>query len=156
MGSDCGVAGKLLAAWGLEGYAAHVKEVQAFYRSRRDSTAASAAKHLTGLAVWTPPVAGMFFWFDLSPSGVTDSAPLILERCRDKKVLLAPGSAFSVEGDGVPSRFARASFSVSEPEVIDEAFRRLAEVLVEFQAEQRLAETAEAELATQPVDGRAT
>ena len=125
-----------------------VKKVQDFYRSRRDSTAASAAKHLTGLANWTPPVAGMFFWFDLSPSGVTDSAPLILERCRDKKVLLAPGSAFSVEGEGVPSTFARASFSVSSPDVIDEAFRRLAEVLVEFQAQQQTEEAAEADLAT--------
>ena len=127
------LAAKLLTGWGIEGYERHVKKVQAFYRGRRDVTQAAAAKHLTGLASWKPPVAGMFFWFDLGPSGVVDSRLLITEKCRDKKVLLAPGSAFSVEDGGV-SRFARASFSVAEPEVIEEAFKRLAEVLVEFKA----------------------
>ena len=130
------LAARLLTEWGLDGYRQHIEKVQAFYRSRRDVMAAAAAKHLSGLALWKPPVAGMFFWFDLAPSGVVDSSPLILEKCRDKKVLLAPGQAFSVATDGTPSRFARASFSVAEPEAIEEAFSRLAQVLEEFKLEQ--------------------
>ena len=87
----------------------------------------AAERHLAGLATWKVPSAGMFFWFDLSPSGVTDSAPLILEKARDAKVLLAPGSAFATTGG--PSSFARAAFSIASDGVIDEALRRLAAVL---------------------------
>jgi DNA-binding transcriptional MocR family regulator len=32
-----------------------------------------AAKHLTGKATWVNPSSGLFVWFDLSPSGITDS-----------------------------------------------------------------------------------
>lgn len=93
----------------------------------------AAEKHLKGLATWNIPSAGMFYWFDLSPSGVTDSAPLILEKARDALVLLAPGSAFATtEG---PSTFARAAYSIASDEVIYEALRRLATVLREAQCE---------------------
>ena len=93
----------------------------------------AAERHLKGLASWEVPSAGMFFWFDLSPSGVADSAPLILEKARDALVLLAPGSAFATtEG---PSTFARAAYSIASDEVIDEALRRLATVLRDAKAE---------------------
>ena len=71
--------------------------------------------------------------FDLSPSGVSDSAPVILERCREQKVLLAPGNAFATRPG--PSPFARAAFSIASDEVIDEALARLGAVLREVKAE---------------------
>ena len=36
-----------------------------FYRKKRDVFAAAMERHLTGLAEWTIPEAGMFFWFVL-------------------------------------------------------------------------------------------
>ena len=121
------LASRLLQSWGLPRYHEQLNAVKEFYRSRREVMRQAAEEHLTGLATWKVPSGGMFFWFDLSPSGVTDSAPLILEKARDAKVLLAPGSAFATTGG--PSSFARAAFSIASDEVIDEALRRLAAVL---------------------------
>ncbi len=129
------LAARLLQSWGLARYHEQMKTVNAFYRSRRDVMQNAAEKHLTGLATWKVPSAGMFFWFDLSPSGVTDSAPLILDKARDALVLLAPGSAFATtEG---PSTFARAAFSIANDEVINEALRRFATVLREAQVQNK-------------------
>ena len=121
------LAARLLQSWGLARYHEQLNTVKEFYRSRREVMRQAAERHLAGLATWKVPSAGMFFWFDLSPSGVTDSAPLILEKARDAKVLLAPGSAFATTGG--PSSFARAAFSIASDGVIDEALRRLAAVL---------------------------
>ena len=148
------LAARLLHSWGLDKYRAHVREVRDFYAERRSFMQKCAEKHLTGLASWSAPSAGMFFceiatatrWlsppmltrvllvgFDLSPSGVSDSAPVILERCREQKVLLAPGNAFATRPG--PSPFARAAFSIASDEVIDEALARLGAVLREVKAE---------------------
>jgi|EP01046_Picozoa_sp_COSAG06_P012137 DNA-binding transcriptional MocR family regulator len=139
------LAAQLLKSWGLPRYHEQMKTVKAFYHSRREVMQAAAAKHLDGLAEWTVPSAGMFFWFDLSPSGVTDSAPLILEKARDALVLLAPGSAFATT-DG-PSCFARAAYSIASDDVIDESLRRLASVLRDAKAENEEAAAATAALA---------
>ena len=53
---------KLLDAWGYEGFRIHVEQVSAFYRDKRDIFEAAMKKHLTGLAEWSSPEAGMFFW----------------------------------------------------------------------------------------------
>ena len=58
-------------------YHEHMVTVKEFYRGRRGVMQAAAEKHLTGLASWSLPSAGTFFWFDLSPSGITDSASIM-------------------------------------------------------------------------------
>ena len=118
----------LLEAWSHDGWEAHVLQVQAFYRRRRDAMEASARRHLAGLARWSAPEAGMFFWLDLSPSGCTDSLRLIMEECRDAKVLLVPGASFAVDTNATSS-FVRAAFSTASEEEIDEGLARLAAVL---------------------------
>lgn len=103
------VAYALVSQWGAEGWARHIQLVQNFYRQRRDVFLALLKKHLTGLAEWNVPTAGMFVWIKLA--GVQDSKALIEEKAREKKVLLMPGQAF------VPSSkatsYVRASFSIA-------------------------------------------
>jgi len=110
------------------GFVAHVEVVSDFYRERRDAFMAAADKHLTGLATWTPPTAGMFVWFKLI--GVSDSWPLIKEKALDKKVILVPGQSFEVPGT-MPSSYVRAAYSTASHEDMDEALRRFAELLRE-------------------------
>jgi kynurenine/2-aminoadipate aminotransferase len=110
------------------GFVKHVHGIAEFYRERSDFFFECAAKHLTGLATWTPPRAGMFAWFKLL--GVKDSWPLIKEKAVSKKVILVPGQSFTVP-DTEPSPYVRAAFSTASFEDMEEALRRFAEVLRE-------------------------
>lgn len=116
----------LLRQWGEAGWAAHVQSVQAFYRARRDHFLQCAERHLTGLAEWRSPQAGMFVWLRLL--GVQDSKALIEGPARDAKVLLVPGQYFAPD-PAKPSNCVRACFSEASFENMDEALRRLAELL---------------------------
>ena len=53
---------KLLNAWGYEGLRIHTEQVSAFYRNKRDIFESAMKRHLSGLAEWSLPEAGMFFW----------------------------------------------------------------------------------------------
>lgn len=66
-----------------------------------------------------------------SPEG--DSAALIRERAVAKGVLALPGTAFFPNGQ--TSAYVRAAFSLLEPEDADEAMKRLALVIKEYNAE---------------------
>jgi tryptophan aminotransferase len=56
----------LLSRWGPEGFLAHCAGVAAFYRARRDVFERVARKHLSGLAEWTTPIAGMFLYIKVA------------------------------------------------------------------------------------------
>lgn len=56
------ITAKLLDAWGIEGFRKHLHEVQDFYLHKRNYLLDSMTKHLTGLAEWEVPEAGMFVW----------------------------------------------------------------------------------------------
>jgi len=112
----------LLQRLGIEGFLKLSKDVAKFYENRAILFAQSADKHLKGLAEWTVPNSGMFYWIKLL--GVEDAFSLIKTRAIEEKVLLIPGSAFSPNGE--KSAYVRANFSLETPERIDEALRRLA------------------------------
>ena len=73
------VIAKILEAWGPSGFEQHVTkactvatiisnhtpQVRTFYQSQAAHMLAAATKHLTGLAEWSEPTAGMFMWFKL-------------------------------------------------------------------------------------------
>jgi len=115
---------KLLQHWGPAGFDAHVTDVCELYRQQRAAFLASAEAHLTGLAEWHAPEAGMFVWLKLL--GVEDSFALIKEDAVAEKVLLVPGAAFTVGGS---SGYVRAAFSTASPEDMEEACARLARLL---------------------------
>lgn len=56
------IAFKLLDSWGFDGFKAHTERVSEFYRAKRDVFERAMHTHLGGLAEWTTPEAGMFFW----------------------------------------------------------------------------------------------
>ncbi|XP_061108067.1 kynurenine/alpha-aminoadipate aminotransferase, mitochondrial isoform X2 [Conger conger] len=119
---------QLLHGWGQEGFLNHVDGVVEFYRKQRDAMLSSADRWLKDLADWHTPAAGMFLWIRLK--GVADTQRLISEKALEKEVLLIPGGVFNIDSSA-PSPFVRAAFSLSTPEQIDEAFKRLASLIKE-------------------------
>ena len=41
----------------------HTRRVASLYRAKRDVFERAMQRHLTGLAEWAPPEAGMFYWY---------------------------------------------------------------------------------------------
>ncbi|KAI9288737.1 pyridoxal phosphate-dependent transferase [Umbelopsis sp. AD052] len=122
------MAATLLNQWGLEGFFKHIDSVGEFYREKRDVFLECAERRLKGYAEWTVPQAGMFVWLKLL-NGITDSNKLITSAAIEKKVLAVPGVAFVPSGE--PTPYVRVSFSNVTPENMDEALKRLAEVVQE-------------------------
>ncbi|KIO34427.1 hypothetical protein M407DRAFT_64463 [Tulasnella calospora MUT 4182] len=132
------IAFAMLSHFGYEGFEKHTEYVSQYYRQKRDVFEAAMNEHLTGLVEWSSPVSGMFIWYVRilrptanSPEG--DSAALIRERAVAQGVLALPGTAFFPNGQ--TSAYVRAAFSLLEPEDVDEAMRRLALVITEYNAE---------------------
>ncbi|KAG8913035.1 hypothetical protein FRC00_003208 [Tulasnella sp. 408] len=128
----------LLSHWGYEGFQQHVDYISGVYRRKRDLFVAAMQKHLTGLAEWSTPEAGLFVWFKvfLPPvpgSSEGDSEELIVRRALKEKVLALPGTSFFT--DGRKSAHVRASFTMLPEEHFNEAMRRLAVVIKEERVE---------------------
>lgn len=142
------------AGSGLGALGAHVDRVIDFYRSQCDHFVASAKRHLDGLVEYSLPKAGMFVWLRLL--GVEDSASLIRDKAREKKVLMVPGTACYPGGGTAVSPHVRAAFSTASPEDMDEALRRLAECIREAHAEAAAAEAAAEAASAEERDAGAT
>ncbi|XP_068611926.1 kynurenine/alpha-aminoadipate aminotransferase, mitochondrial [Brachionichthys hirsutus] len=119
---------ELLHSWGQEGFLRHVDGVIEFYRNQRDAMISSAENWLKDVADWHTPTAGMFLWIKLK--GVADTHQLIVKKALEKEVLLVPGSVFMINS-GDPCPYVRAAFSLSTPEQMEEALRRLSVLIKE-------------------------
>ncbi|QRV87153.1 aminotransferase class I and II protein [Ceratobasidium sp. AG-Ba] len=121
----------ILKHWGHSGFRAHISNISDFYRGKRDVFHEAMKKHFgNGLAEWTKPEAGLFFWFKLNlPPSKSDSYHLIRTQALAKGVLAVPGTAFYPSGR--KSAYVRAAFSLVDKQDADEALRRLAEVVKE-------------------------
>ncbi|KAH9153577.1 hypothetical protein AeRB84_004196 [Aphanomyces euteiches] len=118
---------ELFKQWGEKGWNDHVSSVCEFYRRQRDAFLVALEKHLTGLATWEVPDAGMFVWIKLL--GVEDSKSLIEQKAVASKVLLVPGQVFLP--DNQKTSYVRAAYSTATPEQMDTALSRLASLLQE-------------------------
>ncbi|KAG1804892.1 pyridoxal phosphate-dependent transferase [Suillus plorans] len=125
----------LVEEWGYANFFAHTQAVAEFYRKKRDVFESALNAHLSGLAEWCTPEAGMFFWFKLllSPNhtpGVDegDSEDLIRTKAYENGVLALPGTVFLPNGR--KTSFVRASFSLCTEEQVNEALKRLRDVLL--------------------------
>lgn len=116
---------QLLNTLGPDGWKSHIAKVQDFYTERRNVFLRACETHLTGLAEWHAPQAGMFLWLKLI--GIEDSSQLVKTKCADAKVLAVPGEACVV--DNKPSSYIRCAFSTASDDDISEALRRLAALL---------------------------
>ncbi|PIL35518.1 hypothetical protein GSI_02246 [Ganoderma sinense ZZ0214-1] len=124
---------RLLEFWGYEKLRTHVDRVAEFYRAKRDVFERLMHKHLDGLAEWNTPEAGMFFWFklQLGNSGSEtegDSEAIIRTKALENGVLALPGTIFLPSGR--KTTYVRASFSLLPEDQVDEALRRLREVIL--------------------------
>ncbi|KAF8577771.1 PLP-dependent transferase [Ramaria rubella] len=122
----------LLSSWGYEGFRKHTENVSELYRTKRDVFETAMKLHLDGLADWVTPEAGMFFWFKLrlpaSPEAHDgDSEALIRTKALENGVLALPGTVFLP--NGTKTAYVRASFSLLEKDQVNEALRRLGEVI---------------------------
>ncbi|KAG6905867.1 hypothetical protein DXG01_017238 [Tephrocybe rancida] len=102
-----------------------IPKVAQFYRGKWDVFEAAMNRHLSSLAQWDSPEAGMFFWFKLvlnNDSSVKgDSQALISEKAVHEGVLALPGTAFLPNGR--KSAYAHALFSLLGEEDVDEVLR---------------------------------
>ena len=67
----------------------------------------------------------MFLWFKLH--GIEDTLDLIKTKALNEKVLFVPGRSFSPNNE--PSPYVRASYSTATFEQMEEAMKRLANLL---------------------------
>ncbi|KAF4614087.1 hypothetical protein D9613_007471 [Agrocybe pediades] len=128
---------RLLDSWGYDGFKTHTERVSEFYRQKRDVFENAMKKHLTGLAEWSSPEAGMFFWFKLLLSDDQgeggDSETAIKTKAFEKGVLALPGTHFLPNGRATP--YVRASFSLTGEEDVDRAVRRIREAILDARKE---------------------
>eukprot|EP01083_Nonionella_stella_P171218 584395_1 len=117
----------LFRHWGPSGLQAHLRKTQLFYMRRRDAAVRAVERHLTGLARWNVPNAGMFLWIELL--GVPDTKELIEKKAIGAKVILVPGQSFSPTGQ--KSSFVRAAFSTVSENDFEIGIERLASLLRE-------------------------
>ncbi|RKH52290.1 PLP-dependent aminotransferase family protein [Corallococcus llansteffanensis] len=107
---------------------AHLEQLRAGYRERRDTLVAALERHLAPHgARWTKPACGMFVWVEF-PDRV-DTTALLGRALEEVQVAFLPGQAFSVVGGRSASHGLRLNFSHAEPAVIEEAVARLGRVL---------------------------
>ncbi|TFK92678.1 PLP-dependent transferase [Polyporus arcularius HHB13444] len=133
---------RMLKFWGYDKLRAHVDRVAEFYRTKRDVFEGLMHKYLAGLAEWNTPEAGMFFWFKLKLPGSEssgaaadegDSEAVIRTEALEHGVLALPGTVFHPSGR--KTTYVRASFSLLPEDQVEEALRRLREVILRTRGE---------------------
>jgi 2-aminoadipate transaminase len=123
----------LVARWLATGaYDRHVKDTIPFYRERRDALLASLERHLGGEYHVDPPAGGHHLWVTLTRP--LDERALYAEAARHG-VTFTPGGAVTAERRSQTS--FRLSFSLLDPEELDEGVRRLARAIREVRRRSR-------------------
>ena len=112
---------EVLASGMLEG---HVNAIRARYRAQRDAMAAALEQHMEGLARWSVPRGGMFFWLELAP-GL--DAMALLPRAVEAGVAYVPGAPFYAQSPRPDT--LRLSFVTVAPAQIEAGVAALAGVL---------------------------
>ncbi|KAJ8088404.1 hypothetical protein PM082_022477 [Marasmius tenuissimus] len=125
----------LLRKWGHDGFLTHTRGVSAFYGHKRDVFEQAMNRHLKGLCEWVRPEAGMFFWFKLNVPG-EDSDAIIRTKALQNGVLALPGTVFLPRGG--KTAYVRAAFSLLAPADVEEALRRLANIVRNARGELQL------------------
>lgn len=112
---------------GNDGFKNHCNQVVNFYKSRCQAINSSCEKHLSDIATWSMPTAGMFLWVKID--GIKCTRSLIKEHALENNVLLVDGQSFSPSNS--VSSYARLSFSQETPERMEEAVERLGKLIRE-------------------------
>lgn len=123
----------IAARWLATGaYDRHVASTIPFYRERRDALMAALERHLQGEYQADPPKGGHHVWVTLTRP--LDERALYAEAARCG-VAFTPGGAVTAERRSQTS--FRLSFSLLDPEQLDEGVRRLARAIREVRRRTR-------------------
>jgi 2-aminoadipate transaminase len=123
----------MAARWLATGaYDRHVKQTIPFYRTRRDALLAALERHLAGEYRVDPPLGGHHLWVTLNRP--LDERALYAEAARSG-VTFTPGGAVTAERRSQTS--LRLSYSLLDPEQLEEGVRRLARALREVRRRAR-------------------
>ena len=123
----------MAARWLATGaYDRHVADTIPFYRERRDALMAALERHLPGEYHADPPGGGHHVWVTLNRP--LDERALYAEAARGG-VTFTPGGAITAEWRAQTS--FRLSFSLVDPEQLDEGVRRLARAIREVRRRAR-------------------
>ncbi|CAE7477131.1 unnamed protein product, partial [Symbiodinium pilosum] len=89
----------LLAQWGKSGLQAQLQRLQLGLRRRCRALLRACEEHLSDLATWTNPQAGMFLWLKMThPAAFSNES--LLESMRRNGVVAMPGSFCSPDSKG--------------------------------------------------------
>ena len=116
----------LMSQWGSTGFNNHIKEVEDFYKNRRNKLHEAADKHLMGLCEFSVPLGGMFLWIKVP--GLGSTWDMIMQRGLQQNIMLMPGRAFQPD-QTAPCQFLRAAFSIAAEKDFDTAMERLARLI---------------------------
>jgi DNA-binding transcriptional MocR family regulator len=108
-----------------EEFRALIRENCGIYRKNRDAVLAAAHKYLPSDIRYNIPLAGMFVWFEM-PEGF-NADRMVETDGMELGILLVPGSSFSTTG-GLKN-YMRASFSMINPEQVEESMIRFAKMI---------------------------
>lgn len=123
----------IAARWLASGaYERHVTQTIPFYRGRRDALLASLERHLEGEYHVDRPAGGHHLWVTLARP--LDERALYAEAAR-QGVTFTPGGAVTAERRSQTS--FRLSFSLLDPEQLNEGVRRLARAIREVRRRSR-------------------
>jgi DNA-binding transcriptional MocR family regulator len=123
----------MAARWlAMGAYDRHVASTIPFYRERRDALMAALERHLPGEYEADPPEGGHHVWVTLTRP--LDERALYAEAAR-RGVAFTPGGAVTAERRSQTS--FRLSFSLLDPEQLDEGVRRLARAIREVRRRAR-------------------
>lgn len=114
-----------LDAHGFDSFREEIERNCSLYRENRDAMLEAAREFLPEDISYNVPKHGMFMWFELPKA--FDAKRMIESDGEALKVLLVPGSAFSLTG-GLKNCM-RASYSLVDPGEIREGMRRFGEML---------------------------
>ena len=123
----------MAARWlATSAYERHVEQTIPFYRERRDALLAALERHLAGEYHVDPPAGGHHLWVTLSRP--LDERALYAEAASNG-VMFTPGGAVTAERRSATS--FRLSFSLLDPEQLEEGVRRLARSIREVRRRTR-------------------
>ena len=107
-------------------YDAHLKNLCAIHRERRDAMMAALKRYMPEGTKWVFPDGGLFSWVELP--GDIDTTEMLTEAANYKVAYIA-GAGFFAGNTGEGKNCMRISYGNVSPEKIDEGMRRLGELI---------------------------
>ena len=117
----------ILSEWGEKGFESQIKKLCETYTRRRDLLLKAMEKHLSDLATWTCPSAGMFVWIRINGAKDTREENLINAMLK-AKIVMVPGGSFQPDTT-CDCPYFRATFATAPEDSFEPAMRRFASQL---------------------------